>query len=655
VIKFNWKKVLFITTIFPLILLFQNCSQFESIKTLNSVGNPTLQDVFARGLQVYSQNCAECHGLIDGSSVLNRGASQITSAIGSEPAMNHLRGIISDSDLQALENALNNQPETVIEPNSGRKTFSCQPNSVSLTPLLKLTNREYRNSINSLLQDVNSSLVLDTQLTTLFNSVPSDVIVEDRNTLKEQNRLITQEGFSSLFEAAWRAGGLIASNSSLNNYPNTSGCLASTTLSQTCFTSFLKELGTRAFRRPVNDSEAQALSTQLWDSNMSKAIQIQSAFTAIVQMPDFYYKAYNLGTPVQSGSTTLNITAHELASKVSYFLTGFPPDQTLRELANSGQITNPATLRQQVDRLLATNQSQQTIQRLFRESYGYDLYDTFTYPNSFLNGISTDGLNQAMTSELDTFFVNQVLSQNATFRDLLTSRNTTLSNTSLANIYGVSTGTNITLPVERSGFINRAAALAKRSGVRTSPIKRGLAVLEHVLCINVGLPPPSAPTALPPYEGEVLSTRQATARVSEASGTNCIGCHTRINNLGYPFEHFDTLGRVRIQESIYNSMGDISGYIPINTTATTNELGARAVNVLHSASLSSEIGNSDNAIMCFAKHLKRFESRIQVSSADNCHMNQVLTTLYGQGDTQGSVADSIRSLILSESFAKWRY
>ncbi len=657
--------IIFISS-FILIIPFQNCSQFEPVDFASNgtegeipgISNPppTAPDTsVVRGLQVYSQNCAECHGLIDGSSVLNRSGNQINNAINSVPVMSRLRGAIGTSDLQALTNALNRQPEVITNPSTGRATFSCEVNSVSLTPLLKLTNREYRNSVISLLQDFSSSLTSDAQLNSLFNAVPSDVIVQNRDTLKEQNRLITQQGFISLFEASWRAGGLASTSSGLNTYPNTSGCLSMASINQTCFTSFIREFSSRAFRRPVNVTESQNLSTQLWDSSLNKAQQIQFAFTAIVQMPDFYYKAYDRGAPIQSGSTTLNLTAHELASKVSYFLTGFPPDQTLRALADSGQISDPTILRQQVDRLLATTNSQQTIQRLFRESYGYDVYDTFTYPSSFLNGVSTSGLTQAMTSELDTFFTNQVLSRNATFNDLMTSRNTTFSNSSLGNIYGVTPGTNITLPTERSGFVNRAAVLSKRSGVRTSPIKRGLALLEHVLCVDVGLPPPSAPTALPPYEGEVLSTRQATARVSEASGTTCIGCHSRINPLGYPFESFDTLGRVRSQESIYNGMGNISSYLPINTAATTNELGTRAVNITQSSGLSTELGRSDKAIMCFAQHLKRFESRVPVTSSDNCHMNQVLTTLYGQNDNQGSVTDAIRTLILSESFSKWRY
>ena len=280
----KWLKYLTIGTVFPLILLFQNCSQFDPVEladfeSINSPGagdnnqdnpnNPTTpppvippvtppppDTSVARGLQVYSQNCAECHGLIDGSSVLNRSGSQITTAINVIPVMSRLRGAISSSDLEALVNALNRQPDVVTNPVNGRTTFSCEPNSVAHTPLLKLTNREYRNSVVSLLQDVSSSLASDSQLTTLFNAVPSDVIIENRDTLKEQNRLITEQGFSTLFEAAWRAGGLVAASSGLNNYPNTNGCLAAATINQTCFTSFVRELSSRAFRRPVNNTEA---------------------------------------------------------------------------------------------------------------------------------------------------------------------------------------------------------------------------------------------------------------------------------------------------------------------------------------------------------------------------------------------------------------
>ncbi len=656
----NFYRILISIFVMPLILFFQNCENFTAVQLSEPpVGESPLANTdisAARGLSLFSQNCAECHGLADTTSIRGRIANQITISITAVPVMNKFSNILSSYDIQAIANALViGGGGGVVIPPAGRPEFACESNTFSMTPLLKLTNREFRNSISSLLDDVSTSLKNDSALQNLMNSMPSDSVIEDRNLLKEQAKLVTQLGVTSSFNISFRASEVLSESSGLNTYPNTSGCLASGTLSESCYISFIRELSSRAFRRPVSAQEAQSISTTLRDTSLSKAQQIQFAFTAITQMPDFQYKAFDQGAAT-SVARVLTLTPHEIAAKISYFLTGFPPDTQLRSLADSGQISNASVLRSEVDRLLALPSAQNTIARLFRESYGYDQYDSFNYSSGFLNGISTTNLRQAMNSELDSYFSNLILNQNATFFDVFTSRTSNINNNDLAQIYGVSPGANVTLPAVRSGFLNRAAMLTKRSGNRASPIKRGLSVLEHVLCVDVGLPPPSAPTSLPmPNPNEILTTRESTFRSTENQGSTCIGCHFRINNLGYPFESFDTLGRVRTEERVYDGMGAVIASLPVNTATTTREVTSSSVNISHSVQLAEALGRSDKAIMCFTKHLKEFESRSNVATSDGCQMNETLQTLYDRSNQQGSVAESIRSLILSDKFTKWRY
>jgi len=639
------------------ITLFQNCSPYHAA---DLPSNAVLDDEnsIAIGQSLYENNCAACHGRLETSSILSRNFEQITVAVATVPEMASLRGL-STSQLEAISKAISNElgGGTVVINPEGRAAFLCEATAASKTPLLKLTNREYEKSIDAFLDSFSQSLKSDAQINQLFSQMPTDTIVQDRDTYKEQAKLVTETGTRSHFEIAYRASQLIASSSSqvLSGYPNTNSCLSASNVSNSCFRLFIAELASRGFRRPVTTSEVNDLVSRFWDSTNTKAQRIQMAVLGVLQSPDFLYKAFDRGAQEPNTVNTLNLTAHEFTAKISYLLTGGPPDSQLRGLANNGSILTLAVLDQQIERLLNSAAARPTISRLFRESYGYDYYDGLDFSSSFRAGINTNGLRESMNFELDEYFSNLVLDRDADFNELMTSRLSTVNSQALATIYDTNTGANQNLPVARSGFLNRAAMLTKRSGSRASPIKRGLSVLEHVLCDEVGLPPPSAPTSLPDFGNEVVSTREATFRTSEVQGTSCVTCHSRINNLGYPYENFDSLGRLRTQEAVYNANGAVERYLGIDTAVSTSSLSLNPQNFSDSVALAHGIGQSDVAMMCFVRHLKRFESRGREQSSDSCQMNEVLEVMYNDDPGQRTVKGAIKSLIKSDSFKKWSY
>jgi hypothetical protein len=644
-----------------LIFMFQNCGGgFDAAKTgvstlsssteLPPSSPPPSNSLDGRAL--YTQNCASCHGPVDSSAKRNRTQLQIELAIESVPLMRNI--LLTRAEVELIASALITQASPPpVQNESARQEYACTPGQMQRTPMAKLTNREYRAALNSLLDGFASSLKADAMLVNLMSSVPTDIAIQDRDTLKEQSLLNTAPITNGLFDVAFRAGELVAGSTvGLQNYPNTNQCLGASAISQACHQNFVRELASRAFRRQLSLTEGQTLATRLWDSNLSKGQLIQLTVTAIATMPDFLYKIYDRGTPIANGSTIINMTGDELASKLAFFLTGGPPDDTLRGLGASGQILTTSVLTQQVDRLLATPAARDTVRRFFRESYGYDVFDRLDYNSAFIGNINTAGLSDVMSAELDNYFSEVVLNRNGTFRDLMTSRYTSYSDSRLGAIYGVNGTTN--LPDERAGFLNRAAMLTKRSGYAASPIKRGLHVLEHVLCQEIGLPPPSAPTALPTLDGQPRTTRDRTASTTEVAGTSCVQCHSRMNNLGYAFELFDSFGRLRLVENIYSN-NQLIAQLAINSATTTSELASNAVSVSGSRQLVEQLGNNDRAMMCFVKHLKRFESRIQTDSSANCQMNESLRTLYGTNNAQGSITAAIRSFILSPEFRRWNY
>jgi hypothetical protein len=139
------------------------------------------------------------------------------------------------------------------------------------------------------------------------------------------------------------------------------------------------------------------------------------------------------------------------------------------------------------------------------------------------------------------------------------------------------------------------------------------------------------------------------------AGSSCVSCHGRINPLGYAFENFDTLGRLRTVESVFDSSNNLIGQVPVSTQAESADLGVQMVRFSSSMDLSEQIGMSDKAILCFAKHLKSFEARRPATASDNCHMNEVVNALYGVGQTQGSVKSAIKNFIMSNQFQQWNF
>lgn len=463
----------------------------------------------------------------------------------------------------------------------------------------------------------------------------------------------------AVFNSAFRAGQLVSlAASGLSNFANTNRCLANTIITQACHQLFVRELASRAFRRPVSTLDGNNLAVSLWDATLGKSDLITLTFTSLVQMPDFMYRVYDQGPVSARGNRVLALTPHEVASKLSFMLLGQAPDAILKAQADSGQILNNSVLSQQVDRLLAMPQAQEMIPRLFKESYGYDKFDSFNYSQTFLNGISTLNLSAAMTNEMDQFFNQIVLTQSGSFRDLLSSQSANVTHAGLAQIYGVPAGGAVTLPAARGGFINRAAFLAKKSGNYTTPVKRGLAVLENILCENVGNPPPNAPTSVTETQilGLYQTTRERYASLSELPGTTCLQCHSRINSIGYSFENFDSIGRARTMENIFTSATSAPvTALPVNSESQILDLHSTPTFVRHSQDLAQDLSNNDKAMICFVKHLKAFETRRPASAADGCQNNRALNVLYGTNGQQGSVKEAIKAIILADEFKLWSY
>lgn len=302
----------------------------------------------------------------------------------------------------------------------------------------------------------------------------------------------------------------------------------------------------RAFRRPVSDSEVRAYA-ELFDKarpdkpSFAEAIKVPLA--AVLASPHFLYLVEAAPRPGAPGRPR-KLDGYQLASRLSYFLWSSMPDETLFGLAASGKLHDPAVLRRQVDRMLKDPRSRSLIknfagQWLDLRKIGVNPPIAHRYDRH---------LELSMRGETEAFF-EHILRNDRSVLEFLHS-NYLMINERLARFYdipGVKGDHFRPVPVpadtHRGGLVGQASVLAVTSnGTRTSPVWRGVWILERLL----GDPPPPPP----PNAGDIPPVpKQQQNRVSlrqrlqlHRRNAQCAGCHNKIDPLGFALENFDHAG-----------------------------------------------------------------------------------------------------------------
>lgn len=327
-----------------------------------------------------------------------------------------------------------------------------------------------------------------------------------------------------------------------------------------------RALARKAYRRPPSQAELDVL-VEVFDlgrqSKLSYSPSLRLMLKAILVSPQFLFI-----TPAeaQSKAGIVRLDDYQLASRLSYLLWATMPDDQLMALADSGKLSEPAILKAQVKRLLEDPRSRALFdgfgaQWLGLESFAGKKFDA----SQFLQ--LTGELRSAMYDEARLFFAS-IVRENLSVMSFVDADYTFL-NEPLAKIYGLA-GT-VTGPElrkvqlrdeNRGGILGMPGILAATSFPnRTSPVKRGVWVLEQVLGENVPPAPPDVPALDKQDQGKVakLTLRERT----ELHRTNpvCANCHQLLDPIGFGLENFDAIGRWRDREE-NGSLIDASGELP---------------------------------------------------------------------------------------------
>lgn len=244
------------------------------------------------------------------------------------------------------------------------------------------------------------------------------------------------------------------------------------------------------------------------------------------------------------------LSGNELASRLSYFLWGAPPDEELRRLGAEGGLEAPEVLASQVRRLLDDRRSKDFVVPFTHQWLGMDRLNFFQFNGEKYPDFDLCVKNAARQEVYET--VGQLLEHNGSLQELLKSSHVTV-NALMADYYGLPgvTGDNfrrVPVPSDsaRGGLLGMAAVLAMGSnGEHTSPVDRGAWVLRKLVHAPTPPAPPNVPQ-LARLEGKLLTTRERL--VSHQEDAQCANCHRKIDPIGFGLENFDAAGRWRTED-----------------------------------------------------------------------------------------------------------
>ena len=331
-----------------------------------------------------------------------------------------------------------------------------------------------------------------------------------------------------------------------------------------CAKEILTTLMRRAYRRPVTPADMEWVAG-FYQNQGSFQDGIELALRRILTSPQFLVRAEREPQGVIAGQP-YRITDLELASRLSFLLWSSIPDDELITVANQNRLHTSPVLEQQVRRMLADPRASALV-----TNFGDQLLYLRNLPATSPDGVFypdwDDELRKSFRRETELLF-ESVIKENRSVVDLLTADYTFL-NERLAKHYGIpdiygSQFRRVTLGPDlayRRGLLGQGSveSLTWVQNFRTSPVKRGVWVLENIL----GTPPPEPPPNVPPLEDSKGDHKIMTLREQMTMHRKmepCASCHKLMDPIGFALENFDADAKWRTKQG-----GE--GGVPLDTSA----------------------------------------------------------------------------------------
>jgi hypothetical protein len=322
-----------------------------------------------------------------------------------------------------------------------------------------------------------------------------------------------------------------------------------------CAGKILRHYGLMLFRRPLTETELDnrlGLSRRIAEQTNDFYTGLRYGLSMLLQLPDFTFRSEV--ALASADRKTASLDSYSRATRLSFLMWNSTPDSELLRAAASGELNTQAGLAKQVDRLMASPRLDAGMRAFFDDMLQLDTFDTVS-KDSLLYPKWGSGMATSAREETLRTVIGLALHENGDLRDLMTTRQTYLDRR-LAVLYRVpfpftADWVKHEFPAEsgRSGLLTQISMLSMFSHPgRSSPTKRGVALLDIFLCSPTPEPPNDVDfTAVNDEKGPLKTLRERL--MAHADNKVCAGCHTRSDPMGLSLERFDTIGGYRTMEN----------------------------------------------------------------------------------------------------------
>jgi hypothetical protein len=404
----------------------------------------------------------------------------------------------------------------------------------------------------------------------------------------------------------------------------------------TCRRQIITSLGRHFFREPMTDQRLAPYDA-LFAGEASVSDGVEAVLSAMMQSPYFLYRR-ELGA---GSGPTVALTPYEVATSISYLLTGSVPDDQLLAAADANMLSTPQQIDQQVNRLLSDRRAPDALATFFSGWLGLDRVGTIVKDDTVFK--LTQSLRDAMAGESRAFLLD-AFNRNAPVSELFTAKETFV-NADLAAHYGVTSGA----PAAGAGFVKMSLGAARKDtgllaqaailtgyadAATSSPVLRGKLVRTRLLCQSMPPPPANVDTKLKP------TTQPTTTRAhfeQHDQSASCAACHHLMDPIGFGFEHYDGFGRWRDQDNGF----------PVDSSGTLANVKEGDVPFDGVTALSSYLAESDAVKQCFARYLAYYAYGRSAWSQDACTYDAIRT-----GSGSGGLRDVLMGVIHAPHFTQ---
>jgi hypothetical protein len=356
---------------------------------------------------------------------------------------------------------------------------------------------------------------------------------------------------------------------------------------------------------------------------------MKDGYAAILSSPQFLYLKEKPGRLDASG----------IASRLSYFLWSSMPDGELFAAARSGQINDPKELDRQVERMLKDEKAQAFVRHFPSAWLRLDKLGDMPPSGGEYQFYKNVKIEPMLAKQVTTYF-EEILRSNGKIEQFIDSDYTYMNHTLAKWIYRREDIRGerlrkVKLDDPRRGgiFTQPGLMTATANGVDTSPVVRGVWVLENIL----GTPPAPPP---PDVEPLPVDTREATSirerldlhRKNEA----CYSCHAKIDPMGFAFENFDVVGRWR--DKYKRAKGAID-------TSATMANGKQIADIVEFKEMLKE--RKTMVVSCLTKKMLTYATGRHLESVDRGEVDRIVAEL---GKKDNRLRDLIHLVVKSDVF-----